>query len=142
MKGSVVNYQSLHIYNFGHDKILPFPSVSLSVDKKLRLDLKTSGMNSPNRWSVVMVGAKYIPRFDEILEAVRKGFIEFISLSNKISPPLRKVGVGCGLNSEQNPLLSELHEETSMLPFEIFLMTDDKVTANTSSHMTPPQVTL
>ena len=73
-----------------------------------------------------MVGAKYIPRFDEILEAVRKGFIEFISLSNKISPPLRKVGVGCGLNSEQNPLLSELHEETSMLPFAIFLMTDDK----------------
>ena len=55
---------------------------------------------------------------------------------------LRKVGVGCGLNSEQNPLLSELHEETSMLPFAIFLMTDDKVTANTTSHMTPPQVTL
>ena len=70
MKGSVVKYESLHIYSFGYESALLLPSISLTPDSSLRFNLQTSGMQTPNRWSIVIIGEKYIGRFGEIMSVV------------------------------------------------------------------------
>ena len=67
MKGSVVKYESLHVYNFGYERPLPLPSIALAPGSKLRLNLQTSGMETPSRWSVVVIGEKYLSRLGEIM---------------------------------------------------------------------------
>ena len=70
MKGSTVKADSLHIYNFGYERSLPLPSVPLTPDSKLKFNLQTSGMETPSKWSLVVIGEKYVDRFDEILDVV------------------------------------------------------------------------
>ena len=70
MKGSMVKFESLHVYNFGYKRNLPLPFLDLTPDTKLRFNLQTSGMATPSRWSLVVVGEKYVDRFDEIIEVV------------------------------------------------------------------------
>ena len=70
MKGSTVQADSLHIYNFGYERSLPLPSVPLTPDSKLKFNLQTSGMKTPSKWSVVVIGEKYVDRFHEIMEVV------------------------------------------------------------------------
>ena len=70
MKGSMVKFESLHVYNFGYKSNLPLPFLDLTPDTKLRFNLQTSGMATPSRWSLVVVGEKYVDRFDEIIEVV------------------------------------------------------------------------
>ena len=72
MKGSTVKADSLHIYNFGYERkrSLPLPSVTLTPDSKLKFNLQTSGMQTPSKWSLVIIGEKYVDRFDEIMEVV------------------------------------------------------------------------
>ena len=70
MKGSVGKYESLHVYNFGYDRSLPLPSIALSPDSTLRFILQTSGMKTPSRWSIVIIGEKYLGRFVEIMTLV------------------------------------------------------------------------
>ena len=70
MKGSLVRAESLHVYNFGYRSTLPLPVLDLTPDSKLEVNLETSGMNTPSRWSLVVVGEKYISRFDEVMEVV------------------------------------------------------------------------
>ena len=70
MKGSLVKFESLHVYNFGYERNLPLPSVPLTPDSKLKFNLQTSGMKTPSKWSLVVVGEKYVDRFDEIMEMV------------------------------------------------------------------------
>ena len=70
MKGSAVKADSLHIYNFGYERSLPLPSVPLTPDSKLKFNLQTSGMETPSKWSLVIIGKKYVDRFDEIMEVV------------------------------------------------------------------------
>ena len=70
MKGSTVKANSLHIYNFGYKGSLPLPSVPLTPDSKLKINLQTSGMETSNRQSLVVIGEKYVDRFDEVMEVV------------------------------------------------------------------------
>ena len=70
MKGTRVQSESLHVYNFGYERSLPLPSIALSPDSKFRFNLQTSGMSTPNRWSIVIVGEQYLSRFGEIISQV------------------------------------------------------------------------
>ena len=70
MKGSAVKANSLHIYNYGYERSLPLPSVPLTPDSKLKFNLQISGMETPSKWSLVVIGEKYVDRFDEILKVV------------------------------------------------------------------------
>ena len=70
MKGSKVDRESLHVYNFGFKRSLPLPSLPLTPDSKLKFNLQISGMATPSRWSIVVVGEKYVDRFDEVMEVV------------------------------------------------------------------------
>ena len=70
MKDSEVNLESIHIYNFGYERSLPLPSVPLTPDSKLKFNLQISGMETPSKWSLVVVGEKYIDRFDEVMGVI------------------------------------------------------------------------
>ena len=70
MKGSVVKFESLHIYNFGYERSLPLPSIALTPDSTMRFNLQNSGMQTPSRWSIVIIGEKYLGRFGEIMSVV------------------------------------------------------------------------
>ena len=70
MKGSVMTYESLHIFNFGYERPLPLPSIALRPDTTLRFNLRSSGMQTPNRWSIVIIGEKYLGSFEEIMLVV------------------------------------------------------------------------
>ena len=72
MKGPVVNYKSLHIFSFGYETPLPLPSIALRPDSTLRFNLQTSGMQTPSRSSIVIIGEKYLGRFGEIMSVVDK----------------------------------------------------------------------
>ena len=70
MGGFDLDKESLLVYSFGYDRPLPFPSIALTPDSTLRLNLQTSGMQTPNRWSIVVVAKKYLDRFGEIMTVV------------------------------------------------------------------------
>ena len=72
MKGSELNQDSLHLYNFGYERTLPFPSIALSPDNSMKFNLHTSGMQTPSRWSMVIIGEKYLARFKEIMTVVER----------------------------------------------------------------------
>ena len=71
MKGlENIDQDSLLVYNFGYDRPLPFPSIALTPDSTLRLNLQTSGMGTPSRRSIAVVGQKYLGRFQELMFVV------------------------------------------------------------------------
>ena len=71
MKGPGLDQESLHVYNFGYGRPLPFPSIALTPDSTLRFDLQTAGMQTPNRWSIVVIGKDFSRyRFGEIMTVV------------------------------------------------------------------------
>ena len=70
MKGSAVTAESLHIYSFGYERSLPLPSIPVTPDSKLKFNLQISGMETPSKWSLVVVGEKYVDRFDEVMEVL------------------------------------------------------------------------
>ena len=70
MKGTRVQLDSLHVYNFGYERSLALPSIALRPDSTLRFNLQTSGIQTPSRWSMVVIGEKYLPRFGEIMSVV------------------------------------------------------------------------
>ena len=73
MKGlENIDQDSLLVYNFGYDRPLPFPSIALTPDSTLRLNLQTSGMGTPSRRSIAVVGQKYVGKFQEILWVVER----------------------------------------------------------------------
>ena len=72
MKGPGLDQESLTVYNFGYERPLPFPSISLTPDTKMRFDLQTSGMSTQSRWSIVIIGEKYLGRFGEIMTLVER----------------------------------------------------------------------
>ena len=72
MKGSTIRFDSLHVYNFGYERNLPIPSIALTPESKLKLNLQTSGMQTPSRWSIVIIGEKYVGRFHEIMTIIDK----------------------------------------------------------------------
>ena len=70
MKGPGLNQESLTVYNFGYERPLPFPSISLTPDTTMSFNLQTSGMQTPSRWSIVIIGEKYLGRLGEIMAVV------------------------------------------------------------------------
>ena len=67
MKGSKLDQNSLIVYNFGYDRPLPFPSIALTPNSTLKLNLQTSGIQSQSRSSIAVVGEKFVGRFAEIM---------------------------------------------------------------------------
>ena len=72
MKGSMVQFESLHVYNFGYERSLPLLSIALTPDSTLRFNLQNSGMATPSRWSIVVIGEKYLGRFGEIMTVIER----------------------------------------------------------------------
>ena len=70
MKGPGLDQESLTVYNFGYERPLPFPSISLTPDTTMRFNLQTSGMSTQSRGSTVVIGEKYLGRFGEIMTVV------------------------------------------------------------------------
>ena len=70
MKGPGLDQESVTVYNFGYDRPLPFPSISITPDTTLRFNLQTSGMHSQSKGSTVVIGKKYLRRFGEIMTVV------------------------------------------------------------------------
>ena len=70
MKGPVVQFESLHIYNFGYQRALPLPSIALSPESKVRFNLQTSGMQIPSRRFIVVIGDKYLGRYQDIMQII------------------------------------------------------------------------
>ena len=70
MKGLDLDQESLLVFNFGYDRPLPFPSIALTPDSTLGLNLQTFGMGTPSRRSIVVVGQKYVGRFQELMIVV------------------------------------------------------------------------
>ena len=70
MKGSLVQFDSLHIYNFGYQRNLPLPSIALSPESSLRFDLQTTGLHTPSRRSIVVIGERYDGRYQDILQII------------------------------------------------------------------------
>ena len=70
MKGPGLDQESLHVYNFGYERPLPFPSIALTPDSTVMLNLQSSGMQTPSRWSTLVIGEKYLGRFVEIMTVV------------------------------------------------------------------------
>ena len=70
MKGFRANPECLHVYNFGYKRSLPLPSLPLTPESELKFNLQSTGMKTPSRWSIVVIGEKYVDRFDEVMEVV------------------------------------------------------------------------
>ena len=70
MKGFDLDKESLLIYNFGYERPLPFPSISLTPDSTLSFNLQTTGLHAQSRRSIAVVGEKYAGRFEEIMLVV------------------------------------------------------------------------
>ena len=70
MKGPGFDQESLTVYNFGYERPLPFPSISLTPDTTMSFNLQTSGMQTQSRASTVVIGEKYLDRFGEIMTVV------------------------------------------------------------------------
>ena len=69
MKGPGL-FESLHIYNFGYERTLPLPSIALDANSSLKLNLQTSGLQTPTKWSIVVIGEKYVRRFLELMTTI------------------------------------------------------------------------
>ena len=70
MKGFNIVKESLLVYNFGYDRPLPFPSISLTPDTTLKFNLQTSGLHAQSRRSIAVVGEKNVGRFEEVMLVV------------------------------------------------------------------------
>ena len=70
MKGPGLDLESLTVYNFGYERPLPFPSISLTPDANMSFNLQTSGMQTQSRGSTVVIGEKLVERFEEIMTVV------------------------------------------------------------------------
>ena len=67
MKGPGVQSESIVAYNFGYERPLPFPSIALTPNRALRVNLQTSGIHAQSRSSIAVVGEKYVGNFEEIM---------------------------------------------------------------------------
>ena len=70
MKVSRQDQEAIQVYNFGYERPLPFPSMTLTPDSTLRFNLQSSGMKTSSKRSTVVVGEKYLDRFGEIMMVI------------------------------------------------------------------------
>ena len=67
MKGPGLQSEAIVVYNFGYERPLPFPSIALTPNRALRVNLQTSGIHTQSRSSIAVVGEKYVGKFEEIM---------------------------------------------------------------------------
>ena len=108
MKGPGFDQESLTVYNFGYERPLPFPSISLTPDTTMSFNLQTSGMQTQSRGSTVVIGEKYLDRFGEIMTEVERiqeetqalplsiyveteDDIETVNISSRVTPSLVRI---------------------------------------------------
>ena len=108
MKGPGLDQESLTVYNFGYERPLPFPSISLTPDTTMSFNLQTSGMQTQSRGSTVVIGEKYLDRFGEIMTEVERiqeetqalplsiyveteDDIETVNISSRVTPSLVRI---------------------------------------------------
>ena len=98
LKGLELDKESLLVYNFGYDRPLPFPSISLTPDTTMKFNLQTSGIHAQSRRSIAVVGEKYVGRFEEIMLVVDRiheesqGLPSDIFLQTEYEIKLEKMG--------------------------------------------------
>ena len=115
MKGPGLDQDSLIVYNFGYDRPLPFPSISLTPDSTLRLNLQTSGMQTPNRWSIVVVAKKYLDSFGEIMTVVDRIHEDTQALPTAIFVETEDKIKTTNISLHETPSLVRLLKEHPML---------------------------
>ena len=108
MKGPALDLESLTVYNFGYERPLPFPSIALTPDSTVMLNLQSSGMQTQSRWSTVVIGKKYLDKFEEIMTVVERihedaqslplaiyveteDDIETVNISSRVTPSLVRI---------------------------------------------------
>ena len=117
MKGPGLDHDSLQVYNFGYDRPLPFPSISLSPDTSLRFDLQTSGMQTQSRKSIVVIGKKYLGRFVEIMTVVDRIHEETQALPLSIYAETENDINTTNISSHETPsLVRILHRAVALTP--------------------------
>lgn len=116
MKGSLIKYESLHIYNFGYKRALPLPSIALTPDSTWWFNLQTSGLQTPSRRSIVIIGEKYLGRFGEIMSIVGRIQEETQSLPFAIFLQTR-------YEINLDNLTSHLHETPALVRFQTIVHT-------------------
>ena len=84
MRGLDLDKESLLVYNFGYDRPLPFPTISLTPDTTLSFNLQTSGIHAQSRRSIAVAGEKYVGRFEEIMLVVDRIHEESQGLPSEI----------------------------------------------------------
>ena len=84
MKGLDLDTESLLVYNFGYNRPLPFPTISLTPDTTLKFNLQTSGLHAQSRRSIAVAGEKYVGRFEEIMLVVDRIHEESQGLPSEI----------------------------------------------------------
>ena len=84
MRGLDLEKDSLLVYNFGYDRPLPFPTISLTPDTTLSFNLQTSGIHAQSRRSIAVAGEKYVGRFEEIMLVVDRIHEESQGLPSEI----------------------------------------------------------
>ena len=90
IKGYDLDKEPPLVYNFGYDRPLPFPSISLTPDTTLKFNLQTSGIHAQSRRSIAVVGEKYVGRFEEIMLVVDRIHEESQGLPSDIFLQSRK----------------------------------------------------
>ena len=66
VKGPGIRFESLHVYNFGYERSLPLPSLASDGS----LNLQTLGIQTPSKWSIVIIGEKYVRKFLELMTSI------------------------------------------------------------------------
>ena len=126
MKGPGLDQESIHVYNFGYERPLPFPSIALTPDSTMRFNLLTSGMQTQSRWSTVVIGEKYLGRFWEIMRVVDRihedtqalpfaiyveteGDIKLTNISSHVTPSLVRILFVVQISRTLLTMLSKFH---------------------------------
>ena len=118
MKGPGLDQESLTVYNFGYERPLPFPSISLTPDTTMRFNLQTSGMSTQSRGSTVVIGEKYLGRFGEIMTVVDRIHEETQSLPHAIYVETENDIKTTNISSHETPsLVRILYRAVVLTPY-------------------------
>ena len=111
MKGPGLDQDSLTVYNFGYERPLHFPTIALTPDSTMEFNLQTSGMQTQSRWSIVVIGEKYLGRFGEIMAVVDRIHEDTQALPFAIFVEIEKDIKITNISSHETPSLVRIQDE-------------------------------
>merc|ERR550519_2820505 len=112
-----VDQECLTVYNFGYERPLPYPSISLTPDTTMSFNLQTSGMQTQSRASTVVIGEKYIGRFGEIMTVVDRIHEETQALPLSIYVETEHDIKTTNISSHETPTLVHIPRKRSAQSF-------------------------